>query len=286
MAAPNGFGDSTYVDDKVSPPSERGQSGDLSSNLWNDMRQQGAQKDKAPAQNNEVIDLNSNNIYGLADDACGPKGPKTDINHMDELKAYAEKNFDKLDKDGDGQLSEKELDEAINDPCRTGDDKVAVELLQKYRSDLEDLHDDEFGIENDGITKADLNEFGRKAQDDKEAMDMYGMAKEKMDKLDGNNDGFLDKDELDKAIKAADPKSEDYKTLTKMKEQYDDLQSKSNDEWGFESNGITKEDLLRNAMEKSYDDDALYMRLSGDLMRNWLDKQEKIYPDLTIDHSK
>lgn len=306
MAVPIGGSDSYDVSDRSSNPAEKTQS-DLSSNVWNDMKHSGGQNDRvqAASSNNDVLDLN-NNIYGdngyegvrltskppqqpkpaeAEDPTCKKEaGPKTQINYLEDMKEFANKNFDKLDADKDGHLSEDELNKALEDPCLKGDDRKGVELLQKYSSQMEDLNDDEFGIENDGITKGDLSEFGKKVDLDKDAGDMYKTVKQNMDKIDADKDGHISRDELDKAIQAADPKSEDAKALQKIKEQFDDLQSKSNDEWGFENDGVTTEDLLRNAMEKSYDDDALYMDMSGDIMDHWLKKQKDLYPQLEIDY--
>ena len=61
----------------------------------------------------------------------------------------------------DGYLSDDELDQLMSDPAITGEDAAAMAVIHRYNSDLEDLSDDELGIENDGLTLADLAAYER-----------------------------------------------------------------------------------------------------------------------------
>jgi hypothetical protein len=71
-------------------------------------------------------------------------------------------NFSNWDKDGDGYLSKSECNALLTDPTITNvENASALATLHKYLEDLEELHDDEFGDENDGLTMHDLYAFER-----------------------------------------------------------------------------------------------------------------------------
>jgi Ca2+-binding EF-hand superfamily protein len=165
-----------------------------------------------------------------------------------DFKDRSEKLFDRIDTDQDGSLNSSELETAANDEKLVGDDHKAVELLQKYQSELEELSDDEFGDENDGITKTDLTEFGKAVDVHREALNMYSYGKQHFAELDGNGDGVLSTEELDQAIDSLSADSTQRENLEKMRDKFDDIKDARNDEWGFES-GVTEADLLRYSSE-------------------------------------
>jgi hypothetical protein len=67
--------------------------------------------------------------------------------------------FARIDADKDGFLTGSELNKALHSDSFKGEDAAVVAAMIDRVSDLEDLSDDEFGIENDGVTKADLAAF-------------------------------------------------------------------------------------------------------------------------------
>lgn len=163
-----------------------------------------------------------------------------------------------------------------------GEDRKALEILQKRSDEIEELADDEFGDENDGITRADLKEFRDLSERYQDASDMSLYEHQKFEITDADKDGFLSASELDTAIDKAAPDSREKKVLEKMRADYERLQGASNDEWGFDNSGISKDDLVGNALSEAvgWDESGFMMDVSSDLMRHWLDKQEQKYPSL------
>lgn len=284
MAVPRGdLEDNSSVSDKTDRAVDS-VNNDLSANTWDTMRSEAktykSGEDKSSVPTGELVF--DNGIYGTVESQNNcPATPKDNgsLDHLDDLKGYADKNFDRIDSNHDGSMSDKELQEALNDPCLKGEDRKAIEILTKHADGLEDMSDDEFGPENDGITKADLNEFGRIAAVHKEAEDIYGLVKDNMSKMDTNGDKQLDKQEIEAAIAAAPENSQEKALLEKMRNNFDQLQSVSNDEWGPENDGITIDDVLSNAASEAagWDETGFLMDVSSDLMRHWLNKQADRY---------
>src|SRR5689334_6857881 len=65
--------------------------------------------------------------------------------------------LDQVDTDNDGFASESELDAARSSRDYSGHDAAAVEVMFRHRSDIEEVSNDEFGDEDDGVTAADLD---------------------------------------------------------------------------------------------------------------------------------
>ncbi len=89
------------------------------------------------------------------------KASTTGVSHLtaEDIQALVAKNFGRLDTNGDGFISKTELDEATVDKTLQGDDARLVAVLKEHRQNLEELSNDEWGDENDGITKADIEKF-------------------------------------------------------------------------------------------------------------------------------
>lgn len=248
----------------------------LSAGMWNSLRESSISRGTftlaSPSTSAEELNFSVDDVYSSAGSICGSEGysyfepavvrttsvgnekseprihnesaPKGAMKSESDFKERSEKLFDRVDTNGDGSLSSAELEVAAKDDKFVGDDHKAVELLQKYQDDIEELSDDECGDENDGITKSDLTAFGNAVDVHREAMSMYSFGTEHFAKLDGNSDGVLGSEELDQAIDSLSVNSQQRETLEKMRERFDDIKVSRNDEWGFES-GITEADLLR-----------------------------------------
>ena len=76
-----------------------------------------------------------------------------------EFKRVFEENFEYLDDDKDGFVSEQEIYRAMEDPNVTGESAQLVAALSLYRTQLEELSDDEWFDENSGVTIADVSEL-------------------------------------------------------------------------------------------------------------------------------
>src|SRR5262249_46635538 len=105
-------------------------------------------------------------------------------------------------------------------------------------------------------------------------------------RLDKDKDGFVSKDEIDRAMKDPDYKGKDAQMLAVLKDKREDLEKLSNDEVGRENSGITRKDMaevsrlaeksnktasekkliheIDNSLASSGDDLALNRNLWGD----------------------
>jgi hypothetical protein len=94
----------------------------------------------------------------MADESFTVSG-QTPPTKPDTFLAHAKAVFDRVDKDDDGFLSKSELSDAVHSKAYTGHDAAAVAVMFQNVGDLEELADDEYFDENDGITRADLAVF-------------------------------------------------------------------------------------------------------------------------------
>jgi nucleoid-associated protein YgaU len=81
----------------------------------------------------------------------------------DDFSQAAQALFSRLDVDSDGFLSAQEIDEAVIDASITGAEAAVVATLNQLADELEELSDDEWGDENDGVSLADLQAYERTA---------------------------------------------------------------------------------------------------------------------------
>lgn len=174
------------------------------------------------------------------------------------VKEVMDKNFDRIDSDGDGHLSSAEIDKAMVDPCFTGKDAQVLAAVKQQQTKLAELSDDEIGFENDGVTRQDIAELDRLARERRESIntaeDIRDVGKDNFDKLDSDNDGFISKSEVDKALQDAPANCSDREKLEKLKTNFDKVQDAANDEWGFESKGVSREDLEQYRTDVREDD--------------------------------
>lgn len=92
------------------------------------------------------------------------------------IHSFARDNFDSIDSDEDGYLSKAELAAACQDPQYRAGEAIALGALLKHLSDFEELNDDEWGDENDGITRKDLEKFWNLPEGDETLKDIVGTA--------------------------------------------------------------------------------------------------------------
>lgn len=157
--------------------------------------------------------------------------------------------FGKIDKDGDGYLSESELASAVQSEEFKGKDAQVVAALYKSQDDIEELSNDEFGDENDGITKADLEKLEEVRQANAKQLEQTARAAAFLDKddnfkkIDSDGDNFLTKSEISKALERQDLKPEERVSLEFLRDHVGDIEEAHNDELGDENDGITRKDL-------------------------------------------
>lgn len=79
----------------------------------------------------------------------------------DELSQTILDRFDDIDTNNDGYLSADEIDITLGDSSYSGDEAAMVATLRVYIDNFEEFSDDEWGDENDGLTKADITAYDR-----------------------------------------------------------------------------------------------------------------------------
>lgn len=185
--------------------------------------------------------------------APAPFNPKYDATteqvKLPEFVKESERLFSQLDEDSDGYLSEGELANAVEGDKYTAKDAQIVAALYRNQDDLEERSNDEWGDENDGITRDDLAQFDKDR--DKIQSDWLQTARanvflgkdDNFKKIDTDSDEYLTKSEIKKALERTDLTEDERVSLEFLKDNVDDLEEASNDEWGDENDGITKDDL-------------------------------------------
>src|SRR5262249_6386281 len=89
------------------------------------------------------------------------------LGKVDEVPLKFEESFGRLDEDGDGIVSQHEIEVAMSNPSITGSTAQLVEVLKIYREDLRGLSNDEFGPET-GISREDMKSFESLLKKDRE----------------------------------------------------------------------------------------------------------------------
>ncbi len=228
--------------------------------------------------------------------APAPFNPKYDATteqiKVENFVTESERLFSQLDEDGDGYLSEGELADAVEGDKYTGKDAQIVAALYKNEDDLEERSNDELGDENDGITRADLKQFDKDRDKIQSDWQQTGRARVFLDKddnfkkVDTDSDDYLTKSEIEKALERTDLTKDERVSLEFLRDNVDDLEEASNDEFGDENDGITKADLkeygdstvwgVHNALQRTNEAQKIGSR---DLYANKENPLESIKPD-------
>lgn len=170
--------------------------------------------------------------------------PPTSVTEFVDL---SEDNFDRIDTNGDGFMSEDEIDAAVQNPEFTGRDARFVAALKEHQEELEELNDDELGDENDGISRADIAQFDALRQQEEQERTDWAYARqyasENFSTLDADSDGHVTEGELDSAIQRGGLSEEQIHHLETLKRLSSDIEECHNDEIGDENDGFTQADL-------------------------------------------
>lgn len=180
----------------------------------------------------------------------------------------ATKMFDTLDTDKNGFLNEKELAAAVESDQYNGKQAQIVAALYRGQHGLEELSNDEWLDENDGVTRKDLAEFKKLQEADTKDREKPLKARawlesdDRFKKLDTDGDEYLSMKEIDAALAAKDLSETDRTNLEFLKVNYSKLEDAHDDELGWENNGITMEDL-------DYYGDNTVAKVTSALFRTW-----------------
>lgn len=79
---------------------------------------------------------------------------------LEEVKNFAYKCFDALDKNDDGFVSRQELNEALQDSTHWDwRERSYVCFLLRRLDDIKSAYNDEFSNDVDGVSRADIQEY-------------------------------------------------------------------------------------------------------------------------------
>lgn len=123
------------------------------------------------ASNVDKLEKNSTDGLYTGGSRGGQRGPENGISKKDievanqrmQAEDFAMKNFDQLDKDNDGHVTVDEIKAyaKANEKNLSNEQAKTLETLARDMDRLQNAHDDEWGLENDGFTRHDLIEARR-----------------------------------------------------------------------------------------------------------------------------
>ncbi len=170
----------------------------------------------------------------------------------EDIKEFTTKNFEKLDRDGNGYLAFQELTQALYVPSFSRNETTLRHMIKRYEG-LRSASNDEWGAES-VISKKDPEKYVEQLKSRKmynlegEAAIRQGiqeLALKDFDLIDLNGDGLLERDELNTRLMCPDLKEPDRNVIEQMvnAKRYQNICFVSNDETGLESI-VTRKDLL------------------------------------------
>ncbi len=178
------------------------------------------------------------------------------------MQQFVESHFQTLDPNRDGFLSRAEIRAARQKPEFAGaDQQRMLSALEKNVGELEEYANDEWGDENDGITRQDMRAFvaeAKKSPSDStiqeitgdyqthsspQARQLLALFEKNLPQLDGDKDGFVSRAEIQKALSDPQLKDEDAALIAVLQRRRSDLEEFSNDEFGDENQGVTLKDM-------------------------------------------
>lgn len=179
-----------------------------------------------------------------------------------EAVNYAQANFNRMDGNGDGHVSDYELDGYIkaNERTMSEAEKKLVYSIKDHRSNLEEASNDEWLDENDGFTKQDLaaartgataSTTGEGVEGDKTSGDLrpaLNYVNKNFEKMDGDGDGFVNNDEISQFMANNELSADEQRMLNNLQSNSASVETGHNDGPNAPQ-GISKKDLS-NANEQ------------------------------------
>jgi Ca2+-binding EF-hand superfamily protein len=165
----------------------------------------------------------------------------------EDLSRWTSTHFNELDSNRDGFINNGEIETAMQNPCYSGRDAQALVALHRQQGQIEELSNDEWGYENDGITRSDATELGRQATSLRNEINQdantanYGT--EHFGTLDADHNGYINDTEISRALNDSALPAQDRAALEHMRDQYQQIERAHNDEFGRENSGISRGDL-------------------------------------------
>ncbi len=127
--------------------------------------------------------------------------------YVGEFGRVMKNNFQKVDADRDGFVSEKELERAFADKSIPVQDRMLMTILYENLRGISDLSNDEWGRETSGATMDDLNRLDNLERETAIHYLTGRYGEEHFTELDADKSGFISRDELKKAIEKSGSKN-------------------------------------------------------------------------------
>lgn len=191
--------------DTNSESSDKNQEKQISNKVLEENEKQKPDVNKTNEQK-EKEKKEADNVFGTVDlfDSKVDSGASSASSSMPDknldssnLKSLYQKNLSKIDKDGDGSISQPEIDVAIDNSEFVGADAQFVSTLKRHGAKIAVLSDDN---DNSTISGADIDEFERQQKSTKLDTDQLFASREYLDKnfdkLDADDNGEVSQEEI------------------------------------------------------------------------------------------
>ncbi len=169
------------------------------------------------------------------------------IYSADEFRQRSQSIFSKIDRNGDGLLTNLELTYAGSSKNFDQKNQQVIEALKRNQDRFEILSDDEFG-DDSGIAMEDLDQLAglddrtKRYEQDSPIENWFGHSNNFVH-VDADGDGYLSKGEIETRLTEKSVNTQELIALERMRRSYDELMAQSNDEWGTENSGISRQDI-------------------------------------------
>lgn len=183
-----------------------------------------------------------------------------------EIKDFAYKTFDQLDQDGDGFLSQAELNNAFTDPIMGWREKSFLLFLMRRVDDIASAYSEEWAPKGNGFSRVDLQEYFDQLEVARDGNvrvagtawmqrptgginvsstleDIKDFALSTFDLLDQDGDGFLTKVELNNACTSDMLGWRQKSFLVFLINRIEDIEKAFHEEWAPDAKGISRMDL-------------------------------------------
>jgi len=172
----------------------------------------------------------------------------------DTLSRFFIDNFAKLDADRDDYVSESELNTARSFGNFHGNDLNLLDILIDNRETLQAMNPHEtpsWRADENGITVGDMSVFAASHNEISARLSkgkaMIDFLSNNYSRIDRDNNGFINQKELFRAATNQTFSDAERKLATEIStsQAFDRLEEASNDEWFFDDDGITRNDLQK-----------------------------------------
>lgn len=232
------------------------------------------------------------------------KSGKVQPAELADFTGLVRANFARLDGNNDGKLSADEVDRAMEDSSFTGRDAQMVAALKGEFAGLACLKNQGAGdrlvrlagpflsnlIQKDEITLAEIDEFEQMQQAverEKSAnARLLALAGERFASLDGDADGFLTAGEIERVLAAKGIPADERLALEHMRQKAGEMQEASDDEFGFENDGVSEDDIEQYVRDRQASDSFRLVRGVAAAMVSRIDGVRQAERRLYADESK